>query len=353
MPVTPVLLLADLTEACGDSPGLVCRWVFDRTGSTDLAAAASWLVNKPIRVLGVLLFAWLINRLAKRTINRFVESLANETDAMGSALVAARRAMRVLPTKTAERVEELTDRTERSKQRVTTLGAVLRSIASATIWTFALLIIMGEIGINLGPLIAGAGIAGLAVGFGAQTLVRDFLAGIFIIIEDQYGVGDVVDIGPATGTIERVTLRTTRLRDVEGVLWVVPNGEIHRVGNKSQLWARAILDVGVGYSTDLDRAVAVIEEVAVELWREQLPEATIIERPEVWGVQDLGDSAIAIRLAVKTEPAEQWQTARLLRARLKQALDEAGIEIPFPQRTVWMRSEADQGVRLLAGGSGD
>ncbi len=347
--MNPPTLLADLAGACGDSPGLACRWVFERTGSDNLAAAADWLVNKPVRVLGVLLVAWIVSRLAKRTISQFVDSLTSETDAIGRARVAARRAMKALPDKTSQRVEELTDRTERSKQRVTTLGAVLRSLAAVTIWTFALLIIMGEVGINLGPLIAGAGIAGLAIGFGAQTLVRDFLAGIFIIIEDQYGVGDVVDIGPATGTIERVTLRTTRLRDVEGVLWVVPNGEIQRVGNKSQLWARAILDVGVGYSTDLDRAVSVIEDVAVTLWREQLPEATIIERPEVWGVQDLGDSAIAIRLAVKTEPAEQWQTARILRARLKVALDEAGIEIPFPQRTVWMRSEPDQGLRLLAG----
>ncbi len=351
--MNPTALLADLTQACGNDPGLVCRWVWDRTENDNLAAAASWLVNKPVRVLAILLLAWLLNRLAKRAITRFVESLTDETESIGNALMAARRAMKVLPTKTEQRVTELANRTERSKQRVTTLGAVLRSLATVTIWTFAALLVMGEVGINLGPLIAGAGIAGLAIGFGAQTLVRDFLAGIFIIIEDQYGVGDVVDIGPAVGTIERVTLRTTRLRDVEGVLWVVPNGEIHRVGNKSQLWARAILDVGVGYDTDLDRAVALIEEVAVQLWHEELPEATIIERPEVWGVQDLGDSAVAIRLAVKTEPAEQWQTARILRARLKKALDEAGIEIPFPQRTVWVRSEPDQGLRLLSESGGD
>ena len=204
-----------------------------------------------------------------------------------------------------------------------------------------MMLALGEIGFDLAPLIAGAGIVGLAIGFGAQSLVADFIAGIFIVIEDQYGVGDYVDVGAASGTVERVSLRTTVLRDVEGVVWVIPNGEIRRVGNSSQLWARTVLDVDVAYDTDIDLAASVIKDVADEVWREKRETTTILEEPEIWGVQSFGADAISIRLAVKTEPGEQWATGRLLRARLKRAFDENGIEIPFPQRTVWIRQDQE------------
>ena len=184
----------------------------------------------------------------------------------------------------------------------------------------------------MGPLIAGAGIVGFAVGFGAQSAVSDFIAGIFILVEDQYAEGDFVDLGEASGTVERVSLRTTVLRDVHGAVWVVPNGEIRRVCNSSQIWARSVLDVDVAYDTDIDLAASVIKEVADELWKENLESATIIEEPEIWGVQNFGADSISIRLAVKTEAG----------ARLKKAFDENGIEIPFPQRTVWVREVENQ-----------
>ena len=215
---------------------------------------------------------------------------------------------------------------------------MLKGITSGVIYLIAILVALGEFEINLGPLIAGAGIAGVAIGFGAQSLVRDFLSGIFMLTEDQFGVGDVVDVGEASGTVEAVSLRTTKLRDVEGVVWYVPNGEIRRVGNKSQLWARAIMDIEVAYDTDLDHAADIIKGVADRVWEEQHEEATVLEEPAIWGVQNFGADAIAIRLAVKTEPGEQWATARLLRGRIKTAFDEAGIDIPFPQRTVWLHT---------------
>ena len=171
--------------------------------------------------------------------------------------------------------------------------------------------------------------------------MKDFLSGLFMLVEDQYGVGDVIDVGDATGIVEEVTLRTTRLRDVTGTVWFFPNGEIRRVGNMSQQWARAVLDVEVAYDTDLDHAARVIKETADAVWQESREEATILEEPQVWGVQMLGASSVAIRLVVKTEPNEQWMAARVLNARLKKALDEAGIEIPFPQRVVWMRTEGE------------
>ncbi|MDP7382847.1 MAG: mechanosensitive ion channel family protein, partial [Acidimicrobiales bacterium] len=173
-------------------------------------------------------------------------------------------------------------------------------------------------------------------------VVKDFLSGLFMLIEDQYGVGDVIDIGPATGTVEVVSLRSTTLRDVHGTVWHIPNGEISRVGNYSQLWSRAVIDVEVAYDVDLRYAQGIIQRVADGLWED--PEwggDELMERPEVWGIQNLGASGIAIRLAVKTEPSMQWSVEREIRLRVKEALDEAGIEIPFPQQTVWFRHQGD------------
>ena len=215
----------------------------------------------------------------------------------------------------------------RRVQRAETVGALLKSMASFGIWTLAGLMALGTLGLDLGPLIAGAGIVGVAVGFGSQNLVRDFISGIFMLMEDQYGVGDVVDAGPATGTVEGVGLRTTRLRDVSGTLWHIPNGEIRRVGNRSQGWARALVDVEVAYSTDLDDATRTIERVAHDLYVDERWAAKILDEPEVWGVEELGPDGIRVRLVAKTRPLEQWKVARELRARLKVAFDRAGIEV--------------------------
>src|SRR4029450_6011914 len=153
------------------------------------------------------------------------------------------------------------------------------------------------------------------VGFGSQNLVRDFISGIFMLMEDQYGVGDVVDAGPATGTVEGVGLPPPRLRDVSGTLWHIPNGEIRRVGNRSQGWALALVDVEVAYSTDLDEATRTMERVAHELYADEQWAARILEQPEVWGVEELGPDGIRVRLVAKTRPLEQWKVARETRGR--------------------------------------
>jgi moderate conductance mechanosensitive channel len=216
---------------------------------------------------------------------------------------------------------------------------VLRSLASVAIWTVAILMIVDEFGVSLGPLIAGAGIVGVALGFGAQKLVQDFLSGIFMLLEDQFGVGDIIDAGEATGTVEMVGLRTTRVRDIRGTVWHIPNGTIDRVGNFSQEWSRALLDVDVAYATDIGHATAVIGRVASGIAEEMEWRSMFVEPPEVWGVQELGDSSIVIRLVMKVIPAQQWVVEREMRRRIKEAFDEEGIEIPFPQRTVWVRPE--------------
>ena len=203
---------------------------------------------------------------------------------------------------------------------------------------------LGELGVNLGPLIAAAGIAGVALGFGAQSLVKDFLAGIFILVEDQYGVGDIIDIGEVsgtlvTGTVEGVSLRATRLRSTNGTVWHVPNGTILRVGNMSQQWARALLDVSVVYGSDLDQAQAVIKRAADELWQDPAWSDEVLEEPELWGVENLAPEGVTIRLVVKTQPAEQFRVLRELRARIKAALDAVGVDLSSTQRTLVMQRD--------------
>ena len=284
---------------------------------------------QPATALLILAAAWVANRLVRRAIRRLVASMSEDHG------LAALRAPTAL-SRTGE-IPSL-----RRVQRAETVGALLASVASFGIWTLAALMALGTLGLDLGPLIAGAGIVGVAVGFGSQNLVRDFISGIFMLMEDQYGVGDVVDAGPATGTVEGVGLRTTRLRDVNGTLWHIPNGEIRRVGNRSQGWARALVDVEVAYSTDLDDATRTIERVAHDLYADDHWAAKILEQPEVWGVEELGPDGIRVRLVAKTRPLEQWKVARELRARLKVAFDRAGIEVSAQKVVTTSGDDQDQ-----------
>jgi small conductance mechanosensitive channel len=216
---------------------------------------------------------------------------------------------------------------ERRRQRTQTLGSVLRSIASFTVATVAGTMVLAELGVNLTPVVASAGILGVAVGFGAQNLVKDFLAGMFMLLEDQYGVGDVVDAGAATGTVEAVTLRTTRLRDVDGTVWHLRNGEIARVGNKSQGWARALVDVPLSLSNDLAAVRALVVQVAADLAADPAWAAKVLEAPEVWGFESLGPTGAVLRVALKTAPLERSAVERELRERAVRACAEHGVAL--------------------------
>ncbi|MDE0230846.1 MAG: mechanosensitive ion channel family protein [bacterium] len=338
-----VVLAQTLTDACGAAPQAICRLVFDVTGSTGAARFADFAA-RPVKVVVILVIAWLANRMVRRWLNRAVEGWLERRAAVAEAArdrsaEASDRKEGGLREAALQRASLMLEQQDRSTQRTRTLGAVLRSIASIVIYGMAVMMSLAEFDVNLGPLIAGAGIVGVAVGFGAQSLVKDFLTGVFMLLEDQYGVGDVVNVGETVGVVEAVKLRTTQIRDISGTVWYIPNGEIRRVANLSQDWGRAVLDLEVAYDTDIEKAKTVIKEVADGLWREQLPHATITEEPTIAGIQSFGASAIAIRLMAKTEPGEHFATARELRGRIKAAFDEAGIEIPFPQRTVWMKTE--------------
>ena len=343
------------TAACGplEEASAVCLSVFNATNSSTAARVAQNVLVLPAKIALILGVAAVAQRLVRRTIRRFSQAMHGERHHAGAPdqTTTADHAPRAILAGGVGSGPSL-----RRAQRAETIGALLRSVSAVAIWTVAALMVMAELGLNLGPLIAGAGILGIALGFGSQNLVRDFVTGVFMLAEDQYGVGDLIDVGEATGRVEGVSLRTTRLRDINGTVWHVPNGEIQRVGNQSQQWARAVVDVEVAYDTDIKLATDVIKATADGMWVDEGSPGLMIEEPEVLGVENLGADGIAIRLVVKTAPDAQLGVARELRARIKRAFDEAGIEIPFPQRTVWHR--VDDATALVpvtagAGGHGD
>lgn len=225
--------------------------------------------------------------------------------------------------------------TSRRTLRADTLIQLANSITNVVILGIVLLLVLDRIGINLAPLLAGAGVVGIAIGFGAQAFVKDLLAGISVLAEDQYGVGDVIDFGEGSGIVESVSLKSTKVRALDGTLWHLPNGEITRVANKTQGWSRVILDIGVAYGSNLDDVHVYIQEVLDSLAKSDEIGKKFLEPPEIWGVQDLGSSSIDIRIAIKVLPGEHWHIARVLRKSLKEKFDSVGIEIPFPQLRVW------------------
>lgn len=337
MPVLDPVAVVSVTDTdCWEESGSLCRFVYDRFDQNEtLAKLADWLVDRPFRVIVILLVAWILSWLARRWVTRLV-----------GRVVAP-------PTSTIERLERLgLDIPQqlapgivdpRRNARADSISTVLTSTAIVSIWVIALITALGTIGIELGPLIAGAGIAGVALGFGAQTLVRDCIAGLFMLTEDQYGIGDVVDLGEATGVVEEISLRTTVLRSLDGTVWHVPNGVVQRVGNKSQLWSVAVLDVDVAYQTDLVRARELLHLAADEVCESEEFSEHVLESPTVLGVESLGADGITLRLTVKVEPGTQWSLQRAMREHVKRVFDAAAIEIPFPQRTIWMRVEPDDG----------
>ena len=221
-------------------------------------------------------------------------------------------------------------RDERRAQRLATIGSVLKSLVSFLVLLWILLQSLGILGVNVAPLIASAGIVGVALGFGAQALVRDFLSGLFMLFEDQYGVGDWVDLGEASGTVESVGLRVTAVRDLHGTLWYCRNGEIMRVGNYSQDFGVAFLEFPVSYRSDVDRACAVALETATSAAAEEPMKSNLLSAPELQGVNQLSADSWTLRMSVVTRANQQWAIERELRRRIRLAFDEAGIHAPYP-----------------------
>jgi moderate conductance mechanosensitive channel len=278
------------------------------------------LLTRSLKVATVLVVAFAMNRLARWMVRRLVRSLQQQQVQQRLASIRAKtpRALR-----STEPLPSL-----RRSQRADAIGALVRNLSSVVIWLVAGVSILQILGLRLGLLLAGAGFVGLAIAISAQQLVTDFLAGIAMLLEDEYGVGDVIDVGPATGEVERVGLRTTQLRAVDGTVWHVRNGEIDRVGNLSRDWRRVLLDVEVARGADLPLATRTVDHAAQELYQDERWRPWLLEEPEVWGVEGLGPASATIRLGLKTRPSKRDEVARELRARVDEAIEQAGIRPP-------------------------
>jgi small-conductance mechanosensitive channel len=319
------------SDPCYKETGNLCRWVYERTnGNETLANLADWFVDKPFRIVLVLAIAWILDRVARRWVRRVVPRTVTPAEETSERLG---RVGFELPSALTS------GRDPRRESRAASISAVLTSTAVVVIWTIAFLTILDIVHVRIGPLLAGAGIAGVALGFGAQSLVKDCIAGLFMLIEDQYGIGDVIDLGEATGVVEGISLRTTVVRGTDGTAWHVPNGVVQRVGNRSQLWSIAMIDVDVAYATDLGEARTLLYRAATEVCDRAELSADVLEPPNVLGVESLGADGITLRLTVKVRPGTQWVFQRAMLEHVKEVFDASGIEIPFPQRSVWVRAE--------------
>jgi small conductance mechanosensitive channel len=302
----------EVVDICGENPGWLCEVTWEATNSRFLARLVDGLITPILTAIVVVIVAALLNRWLRRAVTSFITQLTRRDKVAAAAL---------------GRLGVGGADDERERVRATTLSAVARTTVSATIWFFAVLAILGIFSINLGPLIAGAGVAGIAVGLGAQQLVKDCIAGFFILLEDQCGVGDDIDVGPAIGTVESITLRATTVRDGTGTVWTVPNGTILRIGNKSRDWSQGNLDLTLADPTQLDEAVSLIERVAGEVSADPEVAPLLVEPIGVPGVETLGTMGPAIRVTVRTSAGDTATVMRKLRAALTRELEAAGIHL--------------------------
>ena len=314
-----------------------CRTAMDLWNNEQVAEAADVVIGTPLTIAGLVLLGFVLRFVLHRMIDRIVSKaeVGVLPDRVGRLSRGHGKAKNKVSADPHRDVIVATRRVQRAKA----MGSLLKSVVTGVVIAVFTTMILAELSVDVAPIVASAGILGLALGFGAQSLVSDFLAGTFMIFEDQYGVGDEIDLGEAVGTVEAISLRVTRLRDVNGTVWYVRNGEITRVGNMSQNWARTVLDINVAYHEDLVKVRRVLQEVAHDLWDDEDFKGRVIEEPSVWGVESLGLDGVVVRVALKTAPLEQWSVARALRERIKARFDFEGIEIPLPQRVVWHRGQ--------------
>jgi small conductance mechanosensitive channel len=321
-----------------------CDFVYRHTGQGWLAEGGYYLLVKPLRIVLIVIFAIVVRHI----LNRMLTQLTHRASEHGSMLLrqlqprgapprpsgargAARSPASPTPPPEASQVG-----TERRRQRAQALSSVLRSTVSVVTVTVAVMLVLGELGVNLAPLLASAGIVGVALGFGAQNLVKDFIAGMSMLLEDQYGVGDLVDVGQASGTVEAVGLRTTTIRDARGVLWYIRNGEIVRVGNRSQGWALVVVDVPVGFA-GVEEATAVLRAAADAMTTDPEYAGDLLDAPEVLGVEQITLDGAVVRTTARTPSDAQWRVARELRRRLTEAIEEAGITTHLTAGRVFVR----------------
>ena len=273
-----------------------------------------WLINHGIPIILIVIGAWVAVKILRSSIHRFEKRLEQDG---------------IVPS-------------EREK-RAKTLSGIISTTITVVIYLAAAMMIITECGVNIGPLLAGAGIAGVAIGFGAQSLVKDVISGFFLLMENQIRVGDVANIAGIGGLVEAINLRTTRLRDLEGRVHIIPNGSIAVATNFTRDWSRALVEIGVAYKEDVDNVISVLKDVSEDMRNDSAFKEVILEPLTVLGLDSFGDSSVNIRVFFKTLPIKQWDVAREFRKRVKKAFDEKGIEIPFPHRTIYMGEGESKG----------
>lgn len=283
-----------------------------------------WATQNGVRILLLLLLAVAANRFAASVIRRAEHEVVSDADPRG------------FDPSTGSGSSRATSRDERRK-RAHTLGATFQRVLSILIWTVASLMVLRELDVDITPVLTGAGIVGFAIGFGAQSLVKDIIAGVFLIAENQIRIGDVAEINGIGGAVEEINLRTVVLRDLEGVVHTVANGEIRTLANRTKDFSYYVIDIGVGYDDDTDRIVDAVRETAAGLMGDAAFSASILQPIEVLGVDAFKASEVTLRFRIKTLPLKQWEVGRELRRRIKKSFDEKGIRIPFPQMEVTLR----------------
>lgn len=272
----------------------------------------SWdvIIKTSFRIFIIFGIAWLAMKALQQLLNRLERKLLKQSEIAGEP-----------PSESAKRVE--------------TLVRLVRQAAIIALWTTVGLVVLKEIGVEIAPILASAGIIGLAVGFGAQNLVRDIISGFFIILENQVRVGDVAIVNGTGGLVEKINFRTIILRDLGGVVHVFPNGTINTLSNHTQEWSAYVFDIGVAYKENTDRVISIMQEVGQDLMQDETHGPLMLELPEIFGVDKFDDSAVIIKGRIKTKPIRQWQVGREYLRRVKLAFDENNIEIPFPHRTLY------------------
>ncbi|MGW0157853.1 mechanosensitive ion channel family protein [Mycobacterium sp. NPDC003323] len=284
-----------------------------------------WLIEVPIRVAVYLLVAL----IARFVLHRMIDRATTGRNPKIVDDAEPKRASRLRGLRERGNSASAAKAAARRQQRAQTIGSVLKSTVSIVLLVWVVLTVLNVFGVNIAPFIASAGVVGLAIGFGAQNLVRDFVTGVFMLLEDQYGVGDTVDLGEAIGEVESVGLRITTVRDIDGTLWYVRNGEIARVGNMSQDYAVARIDVPVALNADVHEAEKVALNAAREAITDESIAAKVIGEPEMLGVQAMSSEQVTLRLTIKTKPNAQWSVQRRLRREILSAFDDNGIDLPY------------------------
>ncbi len=313
----PTEIVVETTEACADL-GPLCNLLADWTGNESFAETISLVLGTPVKIIIVTILALVLNRLARRGIGGL-------TDRLGEATADTR----VVSERSRDRAE----------QRADTIGSLLRSLSSVVIFGIAFIMILAMFGIAVIPAIASAGVLAIAIGFGAQSIVEDLLRGVFMLAEDQFGVGDRVDVGAVNGYVERVTLRTTVIRDPDGVLWHMPNSEINYVANEFQESSRAVVEISIPYGSDMRRAMEVLGEAAERACADPEWKELVHGSPEVRGIQELGAHDVVVRVQVWVDPGKKRPFQRHLRLYLQEGLDTAGFGSPNPSYDVWLKGD--------------